>query len=403
MCLCYSNGTLPRASSRQRSSSSSGSKLTGSPATSITGGTPSVISSASPARKVSPSPQVPARSTPIKQLTTPIRQVSNQQQSPGSIITLQVSSRTSPPSETRKTNGEITSTTTSITSGGNSSNTRLCVLQSPSRSVVTLNGSPVTPVHPHTDSPKRRQPRPSSLYSPREKKSALATLTPAGNTTTTVYLSTSKRFPSVENLAHVRKPEEEVATKKLTNNNQQNYIKTPPLSSNVKPSNNDALTPVMNSENQPTVPSESMNNIIDLGRKKSETLSSLKNLLYSSNTELNSLGNSSAALKSLDKTLRASDSLNLMENVGKVPCSPITTKTLDDDLLDKVNGDLLHSSFPSLSDLTVHFKSITAQKIMKGISINSIDTLVEVNMAAANTEKQNNCDLVTIHTDFGML
>jgi hypothetical protein len=56
--------------------------------------------------------------------------------------------------------------------------------------------------------------------------------------------------------------------------------------------------------------------------------------------------------------------------------------------------------YSSLSDLTVHFKSIAAQKILKGVSINSIDTLVEVNMAAA--EKQSNCD-VTIHTDFGMV
>ena len=56
--------------------------------------------------------------------------------------------------------------------------------------------------------------------------------------------------------------------------------------------------------------------------------------------------------------------------------------------------------YSSLSDLTVHFKSIAAQKILKGVSINSIDTLVEVNMAAA--EKQTNCD-VTIHTDFGMV
>jgi len=56
--------------------------------------------------------------------------------------------------------------------------------------------------------------------------------------------------------------------------------------------------------------------------------------------------------------------------------------------------------YSSLSDLTVHFKSIAAQKILKGVSINSIDTLVEVNMAAA--EKQTNCD-VTIHTDFGLV
>lgn len=61
-------------------------------------------------------------------------------------------------------------------------------------------------------------------------------------------------------------------------------------------------------------------------------------------------------------------------------------------------GDLY--PYPSLSDLQVQFTSLAAQKILKGCSINSVDTLVEVNMAAA--EKPNNCD-VPIHTDFGLL
>ncbi|KRT84337.1 hypothetical protein AMK59_2127 [Oryctes borbonicus] len=56
--------------------------------------------------------------------------------------------------------------------------------------------------------------------------------------------------------------------------------------------------------------------------------------------------------------------------------------------------------FPSLSDLSFNFTSLAAQKILKGVSINSIDTLVELNMAA-NGEKQNNCDIV--HTDFGLV
>ncbi|KAF4531575.1 hypothetical protein B566_EDAN016084 [Ephemera danica] len=390
-----SNGTLPRSSSRNRSSSSSGSKLTGSPSTSIIEAPSTVISSsASPSRKVTPVPvSVRPASTlkPVVTTSTPSRPVVTS--SPSSIFTLQVSSRTSPqglsnekPSVVTKsaTNGDVTTT---ITGNGNSS-TRLCVLQSPTRSVVTLNGSPVT--SSNTDSP-RRQPRPSSLYSPREKKPTPPPATPA--TTTTVYLSTSKRFPSVENLTN--REDDAVTSKKLMNANQNNIKAS---TNAVKPSN---INDTENHHHQPSsTTTESMNNIIDLGRKKSETLSSLKNLLYSSNTELNS---SSAALMSLDKTLRASDSMNLMENMGKVPCSP--TKLLPDDdlILDKVNGDLLHSSYPSLSDLTVHFKSLAAQKILKGISINSIDTLVEVNMAAAaNNEKQNNCD-VTIHTDFGLV
>ena len=85
---------------------------------------------------------------------------------------------------------------------------------------------------------------------------------------------------------------------------------------------------------------------------------------------------------------------------------PSNTETKQKDAADKSfskaqeGGSTDVCPYSSLSDLTVHFKSIAAQKILKGVSINSIDTLVEVNMAAA--EKQTNCD-VTIHTDFGMV
>lgn len=57
-------------------------------------------------------------------------------------------------------------------------------------------------------------------------------------------------------------------------------------------------------------------------------------------------------------------------------------------------------SYPSLSDLQVQFTSLAAQKILKGCPLNSVDTLVEVNMAAA--EKPNNREL-TVHTDFGLV
>ncbi|XP_060517690.1 storkhead-box protein 2 isoform X2 [Cylas formicarius] len=55
--------------------------------------------------------------------------------------------------------------------------------------------------------------------------------------------------------------------------------------------------------------------------------------------------------------------------------------------------------FPSIGDLSFNFTSLAAQKILRGVSINSVDTLVELSMAAG-AEKQNNCDVV--HTDFGM-
>ncbi|KAJ2946873.1 hypothetical protein O0L34_g16205 [Tuta absoluta] len=60
-------------------------------------------------------------------------------------------------------------------------------------------------------------------------------------------------------------------------------------------------------------------------------------------------------------------------------------------------------NFPSLSDLSFNFTSLAAQKILKGVSINSVDTLIELNMAANNSEKQNNQEVAAVCTDFGLV
>uniref|UniRef100_A0A1A9W4V4 Winged helix Storkhead-box1 domain-containing protein n=1 Tax=Glossina brevipalpis TaxID=37001 RepID=A0A1A9W4V4_9MUSC len=67
-------------------------------------------------------------------------------------------------------------------------------------------------------------------------------------------------------------------------------------------------------------------------------------------------------------------------------------------------------NFPSLTDLSFNFTSLAAQKILQGVSLNSIDTLVELNMAAAaaaasvNTtiEKSQNKQN-TVCTDYGLV
>lgn len=63
-------------------------------------------------------------------------------------------------------------------------------------------------------------------------------------------------------------------------------------------------------------------------------------------------------------------------------------------------------TFPSLSDLSFNFTSLAAQKILQGVSINSIDTLVELNMA--QEKQQNNVTSApaqpqAICTDYGMV
>ena len=64
-------------------------------------------------------------------------------------------------------------------------------------------------------------------------------------------------------------------------------------------------------------------------------------------------------------------------------------------------------SYPSLSDLSIvndetshDFKSLTAQKLMAGLSFNSIDTLLEVNAAA---EARNKLNESTETVDFGVI
>jgi hypothetical protein len=62
-------------------------------------------------------------------------------------------------------------------------------------------------------------------------------------------------------------------------------------------------------------------------------------------------------------------------------------------------------SFPSIGDLPAaaeltSFKSLTAQKLMSGLSFNSIDTLLEVNAAAEARSKHNES---TETIDFGVI
>ena len=67
-------------------------------------------------------------------------------------------------------------------------------------------------------------------------------------------------------------------------------------------------------------------------------------------------------------------------------------------------------SYPSISDLSanhddVNFKSLTAQKLMAGLSFNSIDTLLEVNAAAeARTKLNESTETIPTHSvDFGVI
>lgn len=91
--------------------------------------------------------------------------------------------------------------------------------------------------------------------------------------------------------------------------------------------------------------------------------------------------------------------------VQKSPPSKIPIKKVVKRPLSVDNGVIISTSlgkdfpdFPSLTDLAVNFKSLAAQNILNSVnnvSVTSVDTLVEVNMAASKD--------VNFSTDFGVV
>lgn len=195
----------------------------------------------------------------------------------------------------------------------------------------------------------------------------------------------------------------------------------------------------------PSTPTKSYDNIIgSLGSLRYQ-----KNALSSANSGIQSNINSNSELKSVDllKKAAALQMLNGLPNVNnrmssdsianlltkaidqkptvlgsepnlalknQEPIKDINTSTEKINSLEnkqkryslsqeskKENQDFYN--FPSLSDLSFNFTSLAAQKILKGVSINSVDTLVELNMAANNSEKQNNREVAAVCTDFGLV
>ncbi|XP_013201136.2 serine/threonine-protein kinase DDB_G0283821 [Amyelois transitella] len=195
----------------------------------------------------------------------------------------------------------------------------------------------------------------------------------------------------------------------------------------------------------PSTPTKSYDNIIgSLGSLRYQ-----KNSLSSANSGIQSNINSNSELKSVDllKKAAALQMLNGLPNVNnrmssdsianlltkaidqkptvlgsepnlalknQEPIKDINTSTEKINSLEnkqkryslsqeskKENQDFYN--FPSLSDLSFNFTSLAAQKILKGVSINSVDTLVELNMAANNSEKQNNREVAAVCTDFGLV
>ena len=118
--------------------------------------------------------------------------------------------------------------------------------------------------------------------------------------------------------------------------------------------------------------------------------------------------------KELEKKLRPSPATRLVDTIhnNKNNLAQEVIYEVDDNvkkgIVNMIPGGETESSvapsYPSISDLTLTditcFKSLTAQKMMAGLSFNSIDTLLEVNAAAEARSKLNES---TETVDFGII
>ncbi|KAH8379801.1 hypothetical protein KR009_007311 [Drosophila setifemur] len=171
----------------------------------------------------------------------------------------------------------------------------------------------------------------------------------------------------------------------------------------------------------------------DLTDKLMNSSSDLKNLCYESVCQLQKCSMNGDELALAHLLHKSSNPLGSEPNLALKDL--VNDKSIDKEAIDRRlsltkesmengMGSVLAAgneelyNFPSLTDLSFNFTSLAARKILQGVSLNSIDTLVELNMAAAAAaaaaannaqEKQQNNQPTTaaptasVCTDFGMV
>lgn len=260
-----------------------------------------------------------------------------------------------------KLNNKPNATTTTTINGEGGSSTKIFVQNSPVRSVITFENGQCDDRNSNlviiNDTESREQNFDAKIPTKNTNQSKETTLN-----------NSRDLLPNGET-------EQKNNSRKLSLQLPNNLIKNVSTSSHKFASNSNPDSPVIGHE----VPKGGYNSTPPSPTKSSDALSiSSVGNIYTKN-EMGSLA-SFDSCKKLEKNMLGSE-----PNISYKDIS--------------FTKDNMDQQFPSLNDLSFNFTSLAAQKILKGVGLNSVDTLVELNMTA-NLDKQNNCDVV--HTDFGM-
>ncbi|XP_023245365.1 uncharacterized protein LOC106646797 [Copidosoma floridanum] len=420
-CPTKSTNGSPQHKVLQKSSSNHSSHSSGSKSTS------SGRLSASPLKTASLS----ANSSPLKVIQQP--QQSQQQttltplqEGTQNSITLQVSTNLSPSQELQ---GAIPSVQSSVTLASNATST------------TTISGSPGTKIYVHQNSSPMR-----SVITFENNKSSTTTTTTttttnnnnnnkSTNNTEEQHLLTEKANSNKQPVCTPARPERPSSLYANNRDNnasdKENKPKLQRQDAEESSTKNQMLNKLSNNyrlnnsqahlidgggnggSDKPTSEQLNMNNSRKLSLSLSKDALSYRNLLRPSGSKNNVATAANTAASSTSSSNPPSPTKSYggggscfggSYNNVYIEKQLVQQQGSEPSLFSKTPSRPELYSYPSLSDMQVQFTSLAAQKILKGCPLNSVDTLVEVNMAAAD-KPCNNRDLAppTVHTDFGLV
>lgn len=326
-----------------------------------------------------------ANSSPLKLLQTgcltPLQESSGSGQNS---ITLQVSTNLSPLTQEQRlpsvqSSVTLASNASSTTTISGSPGTKIYVQQnsSPMRSVITFENNSGTAKPSNADKEEKQEKE--ALANEKCNRQAHRPERPSSLYATSRSESDKENKPAAA-AKQQQEPDEEQRLKPSNNrlNNSQAH-----LTDGSSKESNDA-----------------MNNSRKLSLSLSKDALSYRNLLHRPASKNNLVSsNPPSPTKSYDNFGGSFNNVYI-EKLDKLGGVKPAAQQGSEPSLDKSLSRSELYSYPSLSDMQLQFTSLAAQKILKGCPLNSVDTLVEVNMAAQ--DKPNNCD-VTVHTDFGLV
>lgn len=256
-----------------------------------------------------------------------------------------------------------------IGQAGNSIVYKNCLKDSTSDLEQSMPASPTSTVHSnHCKASAQSQHQQLSAQSPASD----ASITPTGHSASKYHPHSTANgdfSSSTSNLRYIEKNE-----KKLNSN------------CDLKALHQQFETPALLAKLNSNPAIHKSDQLAHMLHKNIVTVGSEPNLAMNESLSQHRKQNRTASSASATSATTAADGNKQLDKLPMDRRFSVSTTATKDGAMTPGSNDIF--TFPSLTDLSFNFTSLAAQKILQGVSLNSIDTLVELNMA--QQEKQQN-------------